>query len=143
MQNGVTMDECELIALISAVACGISKCCPSDEIVLLAAIFTQLGDTLATISVQRELNENNRNLINKDSSENKSDSASKCDFENDNAFENKCAFDNNCAFENNGSFENNGLFENNGSIESQSSPGFWDNNIGKDNLSFGEPFHDV
>ena len=40
-----------ITALANAIACQISD----DELVLLAAVFTQLGDTLATISVQRDI----------------------------------------------------------------------------------------
>lgn len=54
------MDECELIALVTAVACGISKCCQEDDITIMAAVFTQLGDTLTTILVQRELREDSK-----------------------------------------------------------------------------------
>ena len=38
-----------ITALANAIACQISD----DELDLLAAVFTQLGDSLATISVQR------------------------------------------------------------------------------------------
>lgn len=55
------MDECGLIVFISTLACSISKCYTTDDISLLAAIFTQLGDTLATIVTKRELNEKLRN----------------------------------------------------------------------------------
>jgi hypothetical protein len=54
------MDECELIALVTAVACGISKCCQEDDISIMAAVFTQLGDTLTTVLVKRESRENNK-----------------------------------------------------------------------------------
>ena len=40
-----------ITALANAIACQISD----DELDLLAAVFTQLGDTLATISVQRDI----------------------------------------------------------------------------------------
>jgi hypothetical protein len=53
------MEDCELVALITAAACAISKCCNENEIAILAASFTQLGDTLATINTQREIRENN------------------------------------------------------------------------------------
>lgn len=46
------MDSCELVLFISALACSISECCDEDQIGLLAVIFTQLGDTLTTISVR-------------------------------------------------------------------------------------------
>jgi hypothetical protein len=52
------MEDCELIFLISTVACSIIKCCPEEEVPILAAAFTQLGDTLATYLVQKEAREN-------------------------------------------------------------------------------------
>jgi hypothetical protein len=48
------MQSCELVATITAIACAIAKCCPEEELPILAASFTQLGDTLATIIVQEE-----------------------------------------------------------------------------------------
>lgn len=68
------MDECELIVLISTVACAISKCCSTDEVKLLSVIFTQLGDTLATVLTKRELCEkdtNNNEVIDSNSNSNK------------------------------------------------------------------------
>lgn len=60
------MDECEFVVLISTLACSISKCYSNDEIALLAAILTQLGDTLATIVTKKELSDkptnNNDNI---------------------------------------------------------------------------------
>ena len=47
------MSPCELVSLVTAVACSISQCCDEEEVEILAAVFTQLGDTLATINVQR------------------------------------------------------------------------------------------
>ncbi|NLL72913.1 MAG: hypothetical protein GX237_05240 [Clostridiales bacterium] len=55
------MDECELVALISTLACSISKCYSNDDISLLAAALTQLGDTLATIVTKRELSDKPNN----------------------------------------------------------------------------------
>lgn len=49
------MDECELIMLISTVACTLSKCCSTDELNILSVAFTQLGDSLATILAKRQL----------------------------------------------------------------------------------------
>lgn len=51
------MDECELVALVTAVACAISKSCDDEDISLLAVVLTQLGDTLTTILTQRQINE--------------------------------------------------------------------------------------
>lgn len=48
------MQPCEFVAYITTVACAISKCCSNDEIEILAAAFSQLGDTLATILVQKQ-----------------------------------------------------------------------------------------
>lgn len=60
-QIGIIMNECELIALVSTFACGIAKCCSQNEITIMAVIFTQLGDTLATILAYRELAETGKN----------------------------------------------------------------------------------
>ncbi|WP_394915033.1 DUF6774 domain-containing protein [uncultured Robinsoniella sp.] len=49
------MHSCELVVTISATACAISKGKSPDEIALLATIFSQLGDTLATIAAQEAL----------------------------------------------------------------------------------------
>ncbi|HHU74381.1 MAG TPA: hypothetical protein GXZ28_07160 [Clostridiales bacterium] len=56
------MGECELIAFISTIACILSKCCSTEELTLLAAIFTQLGDSLATILTKRELSDQSSNV---------------------------------------------------------------------------------
>lgn len=44
------MGSCEFVTFISTLACSISKNKTQKEIEILAAFFTQLGDTLATIS---------------------------------------------------------------------------------------------
>ena len=49
------MSPCELVSFVTAVSCSIANCCSEDEMAVLAAVFTQLGDTLATIAVQREI----------------------------------------------------------------------------------------
>lgn len=50
------MDCCKLPVSISIAACAIAEQFRNDEdLVLLAAVFTQLGDTLATIVAQREV----------------------------------------------------------------------------------------
>jgi len=48
------MQSCELVASITAIACTISKCFSKEELPRIAAIFTQLGDTLGTIIAQEE-----------------------------------------------------------------------------------------
>ena len=47
------MNPCGLTAAVTALANAISCELTIEELTLLAAIFVQLGDTLATISVQR------------------------------------------------------------------------------------------
>ncbi len=49
------MQSCNLVLTISALACEITKNKTADEISLLATIFTQLGDTLATIAAQEAI----------------------------------------------------------------------------------------
>lgn len=44
------MGSCEFVTLISTLACTISQNKSQKEIEILAVFFTQLGDTLATIS---------------------------------------------------------------------------------------------
>lgn len=46
----IILNSCELVQLISAIACIIAKDKTSDELALLSAFFTQLGDTLTTIA---------------------------------------------------------------------------------------------
>ena len=55
------MNECELIAFISTVACALSKNCSTDDLTILSVVFTQLGDTLTTILTKRQLCENTNN----------------------------------------------------------------------------------
>lgn len=54
------MNDCDLIMTITAIACGIIKCCSDDDITIMAAAFVQLGDTLATYLTQKELRESNQ-----------------------------------------------------------------------------------
>lgn len=49
------MNSCELATFVTAVACSISNCFPPEELELLAAVFSQLGDTLDTIMAHQEL----------------------------------------------------------------------------------------
>lgn len=55
------MGSCELVTLISTLACFIAKDKSIDELNFLAVLFTQLGDTLATIAVNNEKLENCKN----------------------------------------------------------------------------------
>lgn len=58
---GGFMNSCELVTLISSVSCMLFKCYSEEEIELLAAILSQLGDTLSTMLA-------NEGLCNKKSS---------------------------------------------------------------------------
>lgn len=49
------MNACELSAYITAIANAIACNMSADELELLGAVFTQLGDTLDTISIQKSL----------------------------------------------------------------------------------------
>lgn len=50
------MNSCEFVTFISGLACSIAKDKTPEEITLLAAFFTQLGDTLATITAFNDKN---------------------------------------------------------------------------------------
>lgn len=50
------MNGCELVTFISTLACAITQDKTIDEISVLAAIFTQLGDSLATIAITKSNN---------------------------------------------------------------------------------------
>ena len=43
------MNSCELVNLVSALSCLIVKNYEEEQIAVIAAVFTQLGDSLATI----------------------------------------------------------------------------------------------
>lgn len=49
------MNPCQLTMMISAIACCIAEEKSADEIGLMGSIFSQLGDTLATIAAQQAL----------------------------------------------------------------------------------------
>lgn len=49
------MNACELTLSITILANAIASKVTDEELELLAVIFTQLGDTLTTISVQRSI----------------------------------------------------------------------------------------
>lgn len=49
------MQSCELVMFVSSLACCIAKDRTDEEIALLSCIFSQLGDTLGTISAQEAL----------------------------------------------------------------------------------------
>jgi hypothetical protein len=54
------MESCELVSLISAIACVLAQNCTTEELTLLSASLTQLGDTINSILVNNELCENTR-----------------------------------------------------------------------------------
>lgn len=49
------MSSCELVIFISEIACLLSKCYTKEELELYSNIFTQLGDTLATMLTHNEI----------------------------------------------------------------------------------------
>lgn len=49
------MDSCAFVNFISLLACEIAKDKTEEEIAILATFFTQLGDTLATITALNNL----------------------------------------------------------------------------------------
>lgn len=55
------MDPRELTLLISAVANSLYETLPAARLAVLAAIFTQLGDTLTTLAAQAEFLEDGNN----------------------------------------------------------------------------------
>ncbi|MGM9605241.1 MAG: DUF6774 domain-containing protein [Faecousia sp.] len=54
------MNPCELTASVTALANALACRLNEDELSLLAAVLTQLGDTLATIAVQRGICSNRK-----------------------------------------------------------------------------------
>lgn len=51
------MNSCEFVTFVSIIASSIAKNKTQNEINLLAAFFSQLGDTLATISAFDDIKE--------------------------------------------------------------------------------------
>ena len=58
------MDGCSLNLAVSALACAISRDKSADEITLLSLLFTQLGDSLATIAGGDTICNNNYSVNN-------------------------------------------------------------------------------
>ncbi|MBE5995716.1 MAG: hypothetical protein E7247_25380 [Paenibacillaceae bacterium] len=59
------MQSCELVTLVSSIACCLAQGRTPDEIALLSSIFDQLGDTLDTIAAHQALccgNDKNDNI---------------------------------------------------------------------------------
>ncbi len=55
------MESCQLVVLVSLLSCYIAKDKSLEELNFLAVLFTQIGDTLATIAVNNEQLENCKN----------------------------------------------------------------------------------
>lgn len=53
------MDENQLVTAITALAISISSTHSVEDTAMLASIFVQLGDTLATLATKRSQNSNN------------------------------------------------------------------------------------
>ena len=49
------MQSCDLVLSISALACCIAEGRSPEDLALLSAVFSQLGDTLDTLSAQKAL----------------------------------------------------------------------------------------
>lgn len=60
------MNAYELSISISLIASAVATKLSDENLALTAAIFTQLGDTLATIAVQRSIEKNNQNQESKE-----------------------------------------------------------------------------
>ena len=55
------MNECELTASITALAVTLAQKLDADQLALIAAAAAQLGDTLETILIQREICQRKKN----------------------------------------------------------------------------------
>ena len=64
------MNSCELTAAITALANTIAKNCSDDDLEILGVVFTQLGDTITTISVTRAKCNNKNSYLNSGKREN-------------------------------------------------------------------------
>lgn len=59
------MNPCALTAEVTAIANVLASGLSDEKLELIAAIFTQLGDTLATIAVQRSICSPTKNDVNR------------------------------------------------------------------------------
>lgn len=59
------MNPCALTAEVTAIANVLASGLSDEKLELVAAIFTQLGDTLATIAVQRSICSPTKNDVNR------------------------------------------------------------------------------
>lgn len=84
------MRSCELVSFVTAVACNMANCYSDEELAVMAAVFTQLGDTLATILANEALleaicsdeKENPENTDNNTNSDDTKNNEKDCDFNN-------------------------------------------------------------
>ena len=53
--GAIAMNSCELTAAITALANTLARSLTTDELSLLGIVLTQLGDTLTTIAIHREV----------------------------------------------------------------------------------------
>ena len=53
-EGGMPVDPRELTLLVTGTANALYDSLPAEDLAVLAAVLTQLGDTLATLAVQRE-----------------------------------------------------------------------------------------
>ncbi len=56
------MDYCQITALVTGIANALAGRLSDDQLNLLGAVFTQLGDTLETISVRRSICSGGENI---------------------------------------------------------------------------------
>ena len=54
LAGGMPVDPRELTLLVTGTANALYDSLPAEDLAVLAAVLTQLGDTLATLAVQRE-----------------------------------------------------------------------------------------
>ena len=53
-RGGVFVDPRELVLLVTGTANALYDSLPAEDLAVLAAVLTQLGDTLATLAAQKE-----------------------------------------------------------------------------------------
>jgi hypothetical protein len=51
------MKTCELTFMVNAISCSIANCVSKEDLPLVAAVFSQIAATLASIVVQNEIME--------------------------------------------------------------------------------------
>ena len=86
------MSSCEFVTFITAIACNIANSCSADEVALLSAVFSQLGDTLETIQAKENILNNDEDDSSEDNNS-KEDNSTKDSFSKDkgNSTEDTCS----------------------------------------------------